>query len=154
MAQGRASRPVITDAEAKALPYLQACVREVLRLMPPLTSGGFYKAVPRGGDTVCGRYLPYGTRINTSGVVFATGRNREFWGDDADHFHPDRWLDPTLDEDRRQAMIKMVDLAFGYGQFACLGKAFALMEIGKAVAEVCALFLSSSSLETVPAGCC
>jgi len=108
--------------------------------MAPLTSGGFYKAVPRGGDTVCGRFLPYGTRINTSGILYTLGRDKRLWGEDADHFYPDRWLDPELSEEKKQVMIKTVDLAFGYGQFACLGKQFALMEIGKAVAEVSSPF--------------
>ena len=34
---GRISSPVIRDVEAKELPYLQACIKEGLRIWPPLT---------------------------------------------------------------------------------------------------------------------
>ncbi|KAK3346974.1 cytochrome P450 [Lasiosphaeria hispida] len=133
IAKGLVSSP-IQDVEARQMPYLQACIREGLRLMPPLATGAFYKAVPEGGDTVCGHYLPPGTRVATGSMVYAMGRSKAFWGGDADVFRPDRWLE--ADEDRRLAMTMTVDLAFGHGQFGCLGKAIAFMELSKAVAEI------------------
>ena len=52
----------VTDAEARALPYLQACIKEGLRLHPPVT-GLFDRVVPPEGDTINGLFLPGGTEI-------------------------------------------------------------------------------------------
>ena len=58
---GSISSP-IQDAEARTLPYLQACIKEGLRMFPPVT-GRFPKEVPPEGDTFNGVYLPGGTEI-------------------------------------------------------------------------------------------
>ena len=59
--KGRMSSP-IQDSEAKTLPYLQACIKEGLRMFPPVTSL-FPKIVPPEGDTFNGVFLPGGTEI-------------------------------------------------------------------------------------------
>jgi cytochrome P450 len=58
---GRISSP-IKDSEAKQLPYLQACIKEALRLWPPIT-GLLQKVVPPEGDTFNGTFIPGGTFI-------------------------------------------------------------------------------------------
>ena len=59
--KGSISSP-IKDSEARDLSYLQACIKEGLRIFPPST-GSFYKTVPPEGDTVNGVFLPGGTQI-------------------------------------------------------------------------------------------
>jgi hypothetical protein len=107
----------------------------MLRLHTPLASGPFHKAVPVGGDTVCGYHLPYGARVSTNGAVYAMGRDKAFWGPDTDMFRPERWTE--ADPVKRQRMIDMTDLAWSHGAFACPGKAIGLMQAGKAISEVC-----------------
>ena len=58
---GSISSP-IQDTEARALPYLQACIKEGLRFFPPVT-GLFDKLVPPEGDTFKDVFLPGGTEI-------------------------------------------------------------------------------------------
>ena len=58
---GRISSPV-TDAEAYQLPYLQAVIKEGLRMFPPST-GHNYKEVPEGGSEIHGYHLPGGTQM-------------------------------------------------------------------------------------------
>ena len=58
---GSISSP-IQDCEARALPYLQACIKEGLRMFPPAT-GRLPKEVPPEGDTFNGVFLPGGTEI-------------------------------------------------------------------------------------------
>ena len=58
---GSISNP-IKDQEARALPYLQACIKEGLRMFPPVT-GLVSKMVPPEGDTINGVFLPGGTDI-------------------------------------------------------------------------------------------
>ena len=58
---GSISSP-IQDSEARELPYLQACIKEGLRMFPPV-AGLFPKVVPPEGDTINGVFLPGGTEI-------------------------------------------------------------------------------------------
>ncbi|KAL2186594.1 cytochrome P450 [Thermothelomyces heterothallicus CBS 203.75] len=68
------SVPLLRDAQARALPYLQAVIRDVLRLFPPLCAPPLYKEVARGGDTRCGRALPGGTLVATGNQQWQAGR--------------------------------------------------------------------------------
>lgn len=123
------SHPVITHAEAQRLPYLQACVWEGLRLYPPF-SGLTSKLSP--GETFKGVMYPEGTEV---GVSFrAMCRRKDIFGDDAELFRPERWIEAGVEE--RVRLRQCVDAVFGSGRFLCLGRHVAMMELGKALAEV------------------
>ncbi|KAL4744767.1 hypothetical protein BDW72DRAFT_74740 [Aspergillus terricola var. indicus] len=127
---------LITTAQAKQLPYLQAVIREALRVWPPVANI-FPRDVPRGGDTVVvdGQtvFLPGGVCIGYS--AYAMHRSEKIYGKDAKAFRPERWLkepSPT----KLAIMVRTNDLIFGHGRFQCLGKPVAQIEIGKTVFEV------------------
>jgi len=130
IANDRISAP-ISDAEARTLPYLQATIREALRIMPP-ASGAFFKQVPRGGDTIAGYYVPEGTQIGSSPL--GIHRSKSVFGQDAELFRPERWI--GISAERFGEMERTVDMVFHYGRFQCLGKGIALMEFNKVVVEV------------------
>ncbi|GFP56527.1 cytochrome P450 monooxygenase ABA1 [Trichoderma asperellum] len=121
----------ITWAQAQTLPYLQAVIREGLRMWPPVGGLGF-KTVPPEGDHVNGYFVPGGTEIGQG--FHGVGRSKAVWGPDADVFRPERWLDAT--GDRLKEMTDAVDTHFGYGKYSCLGKPIAMMELHKAVFEL------------------
>ncbi|KAK8094235.1 hypothetical protein PG997_000920 [Apiospora hydei] len=132
------SGEVITYAQTKALPYLQAVVREGIRIFPPLTDP-FARDVQAGGDTVVidGQevFLPVGVSVIPSWT--AMHRDRKLYGADADLFRPERWLESEQpDADRLRAMRRTNDLMFGHGKYTCLGKPVALIEIHKTVFEL------------------
>ena len=129
IAEGRASNP-IQQKESKELPYLQAIVKEGLRINPPFL-GQVAKEVPAGGDTYNGIYLPGGTHIGHN--VYALQRSPIF-GSDGETFRPERWLE--CDDETRREMEKTVDLVFGYGRWSCMGKNVAFMEMDKVYFEV------------------
>lgn len=128
----------ITDAEARKLPYLQAVIKEGLRIYPPAT-GLMSKEVPAGGDTVSGFYVPEGTGIGWS--TFGMMRNVKIWGNDADIFRPERWFEGTLEEIRKKEIY--IELIFGYGKYQCLGKNIASLELNKVFVEVSSFQLLS-----------
>lgn len=53
----RGSKEMLTFQEAQKLPYLQACIKEGLR-MHPATGLPMARVVPEGGATIAGRYFP------------------------------------------------------------------------------------------------
>ncbi len=60
----------------------------------------------------------------------------KLWGNDADVFRPERWVDANPEEWR--SMNTMLDLNFGSGKYSCLGKPIAMMELNKVFVEVSA----------------
>ncbi|KAI1801478.1 cytochrome P450 [Daldinia bambusicola] len=127
---GKVSSP-ITYSEAKGLPYLQAVVYEGLRIRP-ITSSLMAKAVPPGGDTIDGKFIPGGTSIGTNFLMLL--RSKEVFGEDADFFRPERYLE--VDQNTRVEMQRHVELMFGYGRWLCSGKLIAFMELNKIYFEL------------------
>ncbi|CBX98545.1 similar to benzoate 4-monooxygenase cytochrome P450 [Plenodomus lingam JN3] len=128
---------VISDSRLKILPYLQAVVREGLRIHPPVTDV-VPKKVPKGGDkfTIDGQeyFFPEGTNISYS--VWSVQHDKDMFGEDAEFFRPERWLlDEESDKDRLLAMRRTTDMIFGYGKYQCLGKPVAWMETTKVLFE-------------------
>jgi len=112
----------IKYSEAKDLPYLQAVI----------VAGLLAKEVPPGGDTIRGVFVPGGTAIGWS--TFGMYRDTKIWGENAQVFHPERWIEGTPDEIAEMGMVW--ELLFSYGKYQCLGKNLALMEISKTFVEV------------------
>ncbi|KAK0649881.1 cytochrome P450 [Cercophora newfieldiana] len=130
IASGKVSSP-IKDSEARQLPYLQAVIKEGLRVLPP-ASGPFFKTVPEGGDVINGLFVPAGTQIGSSPL--AIHHSKKIFGDDAETFRPERWLE--ADEERLAVMTSTLDLVFHYGKYMCLGKPVAMMEFNKIFVEL------------------
>lgn len=69
--------------------YVQACVKEALRMFGPVPMG-LPRIAPRGGLTFGDRTIPEGTIVSVSPWVIH--HSKEYWGEDAHEFNPDRWL--------------------------------------------------------------
>jgi cytochrome P450 len=131
---------VITLAATKRMVYLQAVIREAMRVWPPVVNL-FPHDVPREGDTVVvdgtSYFLPGGAEIGLS--VTGMMHSKAIFGKDAKCFRPERWLEEG-DEERLVRMTRTTDLIFGHGRWQCLGKSIAQLEIGKTVYEVLRMF--------------
>jgi cytochrome P450 len=132
MKTGAISDPVIKDSEARELPYLQAVIREGLRIFPPGT-GQMPKLSPPEGDTVNGIFIPGGVRVGTN--PWAIMRSPENFGPDSEVFRPERWLEAS--PQRRMEMEYVLELVWAYGKYKCLGQSIAMMELNKIFFEVC-----------------
>ncbi|KAF7524468.1 hypothetical protein PCG10_005728 [Penicillium crustosum] len=119
----------ITYASASTLPYLDAVIKEALRIHPP-TGIMYGRTVPPEGATVCGKFIPAGTEVGISPWVLHY--DPELFPD-PEKFQPERWL--TADADLL-AQRKRSIFAFSAGSHTCLGKHISLMEITKLVASL------------------
>lgn len=150
---------VVTEEQAKKLPLLQARIKEGLRWYPAVAAETS-KLAPPEGDTICGCFVPGGTKVGMS--IMHTHRNPDLYRPDPNTFRPTRWmlapatsrslpkdlqksswtippshpLGDELNPGRLFHMERNNDLTFGYGRFACLGKPVALMELNKVFIEL------------------
>ena len=100
--EGRLSEHVSYE-ECLKLPYMQAVMKESLRLHPGI---GFplERYVPPEGATICGVDLPGGTIVGINAHV--VHRDKGVFGDDAEDFRPERWIEASPEQ------LKVMDRAF------------------------------------------
>ena len=127
---GNLSDPV-TFAEGQALPFLQAVIKEALR-MHPAVGLLLERVVPEGGFT-----LPNGVALEAGTVVgmnpWVAARDTAVYGADAETFRPERWLE-TDEEGLR--MMERSFMAFGGGSRTCMGRHVSMLEMCKLVPQV------------------
>ena len=122
-------------SDLSKLPNLRAVVKESLRLSPPFPSsfprevGMSYGAVAIPGLAAP---LPPGTKIGANHYVIC--RSRSVFGDDADEFRPERWLN-SIDDEKQKRMEEAWSV-FGRGPRICVAKDLAMMMLYKAVVAV------------------
>lgn len=122
----------------------KATIYEGLRIHPPLHNL-LTKVVPPQGDTLDGKFVPGGTKIAAN--KWSLLRDKAVFGEDVDIFRPERFLADRRFADAKDSemgtnsqkiteMERHVELAFGYGRYACAGKTIAMMELFKFFFEV------------------
>ncbi|KAI1878257.1 uncharacterized protein JN550_000439 [Neoarthrinium moseri] len=130
VANGKISSP-ITNAEAQNFAYLQAVIREGLRLWPP--ASGLLPKMSKKDEVVCGVSIPAGTHVAWN--PWSVMRDREVFGQDAELFRPERWLDAP--EEQGRLMDLTIMMAFkGGSKWECLGKNIAFLELNKIYVEL------------------
>ncbi|KAL1919995.1 uncharacterized protein VTP21DRAFT_1141 [Calcarisporiella thermophila] len=110
----------------KSLSYAMATFNETLRLHPPVPLN--MKQVAR--DDV----LPDGTVVKEGEMIcfstYCLGRDERIWGEDAEEFKPERWLE----RDREGNVVGVLKVppsqfpVFHMGPRTCLGQQFATLE--------------------------
>ncbi|KAL4933001.1 cytochrome P450 [Aspergillus undulatus] len=116
----------ISFASCQAMPYLQAVIKETLRLHPA-TGMILPRVVPSEGATIAGQFFPAKSVVGVN--AWTIHRNPEIFGPDADLFRPERWLGPK----EEIAPLERNLFTFGAGARTCLGKNISLLEITKLV---------------------
>src|SRR3569833_948652 len=99
-------------------PYLDACIREALRLHP-VTGISLPRVVPEGGLRLPGYWFPPGTIVGCN--AYSLHRNRDIFGEDADEFKPERWLDADDGGEQTKTTDK-VSLVWGGASRSCPGR--------------------------------
>ncbi|KAH7089414.1 cytochrome P450 [Paraphoma chrysanthemicola] len=119
----------ITFQEAQSMPYLQAVIKESLRVHPAVGTI-LPRKVPKGGVKLAGTFFPEGTDVGANAWVLHY--SKDIYGDDAADYKPERWLEAKADNDSRDSMM----LAFGAGSRSCIGKNISLLEITKLLPQI------------------
>ncbi|KAF2791289.1 pisatin demethylase [Melanomma pulvis-pyrius CBS 109.77] len=117
----------ISFKETQDMPYLQAVIKEALR-MHPATGLPLERVVPEGGVTMCGSFFPAGTIVGIN--TWVSHRNTSVFGADANIFNPERWL---IDDKERLAVMDRHWMPFGLGSRTCIGRHISMLEMSKLI---------------------
>ncbi|KAI6094804.1 cytochrome P450 [Pisolithus croceorrhizus] len=139
-----------TASDLENMPFLNAVVKETLRyhcVVPQLyrmAAQDYVLPLSQPITTESGKLIhevlvPKGTRIIASVATY--NRNKDMWGEDADVYNPDRWLD-GIAKDKKEAATGIYSnlLTFGSGTHACLGWRFAVIEVQAFLLEIFSQF--------------
>ncbi|KIV90486.1 hypothetical protein PV10_07788 [Exophiala mesophila] len=141
---------LVTYEESQTLRYLQAVIKEAMRLHPSIAFP-LERVVPQEGARIGNYSLPHGTVVGVLPPLI--NRNKAVFGDDVDTFRPERWI--NADPEHLKTMERFYT-TFGHGSRGCIGKNIALLEICKFVPEVLRRFdlewASPSDTWTLTAG--
>ncbi|CAE6439543.1 unnamed protein product [Rhizoctonia solani] len=111
---------VVEYDNVKTLPYLDACIKEALRLQSTVGIG-LPRVVPPGNTvTVAGQTFKPGSVIS---VPSYTTNRSSVWGNDPAEFRPERWLDG------KSSSLNKYFVPFSLGPRACIGRNIAYMEL-------------------------
>ncbi|KAJ6116161.1 hypothetical protein N7523_005572 [Penicillium sp. IBT 18751x] len=118
------------DDKLQSCIYLQACVRETMRLVPAVTNLS-PRLVRSGGMILAGTYVPHGTHVG--GSLYTALRNKSHF-EDPDAFDPERWI-PEGESKPTKLKDWPGSIPFGTGLHSCVGKSLAKLQLELTVAR-------------------
>lgn len=134
---GHATEPFLPTADQlQRLVFLEATIRETMCLYPivAFNTRNYVSGTLMADDTV----VTAGTRVGLP--MFAMGRMPSIWGQDADDFKPERWLERVNDATRIKNVSAFRFPAFHDGLRECLGRHLAMLEMKTVVAALLSSF--------------
>ncbi|KAK0189110.1 cytochrome P450 [Armillaria mellea] len=109
------------------LPYLDACIQESLRIIPPGPFGPPRTTGPEGAY-ILGKWIAPNTTVHVP--VYTMHRDPAHFGPLVDHFVPERWIES---ENQKNPLLSPCNydafMPFSSGYGSCVGKHLALQNI-------------------------
>ncbi|KAK3669749.1 hypothetical protein LTR78_010377 [Recurvomyces mirabilis] len=127
---GRCGKPFVTFKESQEMPYLQAVIKEALR-MHSATGLPLWRDVPEGGLECSGWFIRPGSVVGIN--AWSAHYNQNIFGHDANEFKPERWI--NRDKEGLRAM-EAYWMPFGFGARTCLGRHISMLEISKLIPQL------------------
>jgi len=121
-------------AVIESLPFLDAVIRETLRICPPVHSTIRVATrddiiplsepvVLRDGTSKCEINIRKGSYIHIP--IEGSNMSKDVWGQDAQEFNPDRWIKGPLPS-RHPGLANL--MTFSFGGHSCIGYKFSILE--------------------------
>ncbi|KAH6765418.1 cytochrome P450 [Perilla frutescens var. hirtella] len=133
----------VNDFDIKNLVYLEAVVKETLRLYPAGPIIGFHSAM-EDCTLSTGHHVPSGTRLLVN--IWKIQRDEKLWPEPLE-FRPERFMTSHKDIDMRGQNFELIP--FGSGRRACPGTSLALQMVHLTLASLlhCFEFSKASDVE-------
>jgi cytochrome P450 len=93
--EGKCTSDRVTFKVSQEMPYLQACIKEGLRLHPG-TGLPLWRVVNEGGAMISDRYFPAGAEVGIN--TWVAHYDADIWGGDVSVFRPERWLEADAEQ--------------------------------------------------------
>jgi len=115
------------NVQPDRLPYLEATIKETLRLIPP-SATSLQRIVPPGGAVICGEHIDEGYTVAVPSAAI-TRLDTNFA--EATQFRPQRWLPPNDAEWDAKFVNDRLEASqpFLIGPRVCIGKQLAYFEL-------------------------
>lgn len=124
-----ANQPAVTLATVQNMLYLQACIKESMRLSPPIPI--LTRILTR--DAVIHKYkVPKGTYVL---IAVHLASLREEYFEDAKKFNPDRWLSPDISP-MAEDLQMFASMPFGHGPKSAQAQELTRNEIALLLAKI------------------
>jgi len=117
---GKVDHETIAD-----MPYLEACIKEDLRMFPPVARNDRVSVKAWEGE---GLKIPSG--VNIRFPIYVLHHNPEYWPE-PELFKPERFL-----KENSSSLVPYAWVPFGSGPRACIGERFAMTEIKIAMVKM------------------
>ncbi|KAK5328542.1 hypothetical protein LTR93_002327 [Exophiala xenobiotica] len=151
--RGRCGNPNVSFKESQDMPYLQAVMKESLRIHAA-TGLPLWRVVPEGGVEICGYFFPEGTTIGIN--TWCAHYNEDVFGPDVKEFRPERWIEAEKEGGETfknmeayympvsigfflAAVVSVTDLTvleFGLGSRTCIGRHISFLEMSKLIPQI------------------
>jgi len=132
-AESRCGHPYVSFKQSQDMPYLQAVMKEALRIHSA-TGLPLWRVVPHGGAEISGRFFPEATVIGVN--TWVAHFNEDVFGKDAKQFRPERWIEAEKEDGERLKEMEAYYMPFGLGSRTCLGKHISILEMSKLIPQL------------------
>ncbi|KAG6613880.1 Cytochrome P450 [Phytophthora cinnamomi] len=121
-----------TFEDLQNLPYLESVVKESLRLYVTAIN----RVANQSTTLSDGTFVPHGCGVMVP--LYAISRMKSVWGEDADEYKPEWWIDSETGKIKHVSSFKFASFIAGPRQ--CIGMRFALLQMRIAIAVLFSRF--------------